>query len=105
MPPTNLQRPTIASLSAHVDDHEQRIEDLEQRLNKYDVIIARLDTIIDIMTQRIEATASKAENAIKGQELIEERNENANRWSAASIAVASSLIVGILMFILGYLIH
>ena len=105
MPPTSNQRPTIAVVASRVDDHEQRIEDLEQRLNKYDVIIARLDTIIDIMTQRIEATASKAEDAIKGQELIEERNENTNRWSTFGTSLAVSFIVGIAMFILGYLIH
>ena len=67
-------RPSIASVSTRVEDHERRIEDLEMRLAKYDVIIARLDTLIDVLSRRVETVAGKAEDAIEGQELIRERN-------------------------------
>jgi len=93
------------ALSARVEDHDRRIEDLETRLNKYDAIIVRLDTLIDILTKRVESTAQKAEDAIEGQEIIKERNEGAHRWSTATVAIASSLICSILMFILGYVLR
>ena len=110
MPP--MPRQSINAIVGRVDqhdqrieDHDQRIDDLETRLDRYDAIIVRLDTLIDILTRRVEATADKAEDAIEGQGLLKERNESAYRWSSASIALACSLIVGIAMFILGYLVH
>lgn len=103
MPPTT--RHTTSAINDRIDDHEQRIDDLERRLAKYDAIIVRLDTLIDVLTRRVEDTANKAEDAIEGQEIIQERNETAHRWSAASIAIATSLIVGVLCFILGYVLH
>jgi hypothetical protein len=99
------QRISTIAVAARVDDHDRRIGDLEVRLNKYDTIIARLDTLIDVLTKRIETTAEKADNAIEGQELINERNEGTHRWSTATIAIASSLISSILMFVLGHVIH
>ena len=98
-------RTNVASVNARVDDHEARIDLLEQREAKYDVILERLSTIAEFLTKRVEAVNTRVDEALEGQRVIEERNSSAHRWSAAGIALASSLIVGIVMFVVGYLIH
>src|SRR5579859_4308744 len=96
-------RPTLNSLNTRTNDHEQRIDNLEVRLAKYDVIIERLDTLINVLTQQVSRVDDRAGAAIDGQKLLNERNDGAYRWSTIWIAVATGLIVGILCFVIGYI--
>lgn len=103
--PAQQPRPNLVSTNERVDNHERRIGDLEQREAKYDVILERLSTIVEFLTQRIENVAARAENAIDGQGVAKERNEGAHRWATIGIALGSSAIVGIIMFIVGYVVR
>lgn len=105
MTPSASPRPTLNALNARVEDHEKRIDDLEIRLAKYDVILERLDVLIDVLTKQVSQVDQRASDAIEGQKLITERNDGAYRWATVWIAVATGLIVGILCFALGYVVH
>jgi len=97
MPPSH---PT--PLENRVTDHDERIEDLETRLSKYDAIITRLDVLIDVLSRHLEDTARRVDQAIDGQSVLRERNENAHRWATAGIAFASSAITGVLVALVIY---
>src|SRR5689334_19918095 len=105
-------RANITDIHARLDDHEEQLKEHSARLAKYDAIITRLDILVDTLTKyiehvedRVDHVAERAEEAIDGQTVLKERNEGANRWATIGIALASSLVVGILMFLLGYALH
>lgn len=98
-------RPNLVQVNARVDGHENRIDALEVRLAKYDVILERLDVLINVLTENMRHLTERAENAIDGQEVLRERNEGTHRWSAFSIALATGIIVGVLCFVVGYILH
>jgi hypothetical protein len=90
------------NLEARVDDHEDRIGDLETRLDRYDAIVTRLDVFIELLTKHLEDTAKRVDDAIEGQEVLKERNENAHRWATFGISFASSVITGVLVAVVIY---
>ena len=104
MTPSNPQRPTVATLNARVDDHEKRLEEHEARLDKYDAIIVRLDVLIDVLTKHVDHIEAKADTAIDSQKVIDLRNEGMHRWSTIAWAVGTSAVVGVLCFLLGYIV-
>lgn len=104
--PTNAPaKPTVASLSARLDEQDARLDKHEERLDKYDAIIVRLDVLIDVLTKHVEQIDDKASAAIEGQGILRERNDGAHRWATIGIALASSVVVGVLCFVLGYVLH
>ncbi len=99
---TTQHRANLSTLHARLDEQEDRLKDIEARLAKYDVIIERLSTLVEVYGSRIHDISERAEAAIDGQQVIAERNESAHRWSTVWISVASSTVVGVLMFVLGH---
>lgn len=100
---TPQHRTNITDIHARLADQDDRLKALEARLAKYDVIIERLNVLIDVLSESVHETAQKADDAIEGQTVIEERNAGAHRWATVSITLASSTIVGVLSFILGHM--
>ena len=94
--------PRANIVQTRIDDHESRIDNLEVRLAKYDIILERLDILINVLTENMKHLSERAEDAIDGQKVLTERNEGAHRWSAFGIALATGVIVGVLCFVLGY---
>lgn len=87
------------------DDHDDPLKDIEARLDKYDAVIARLDALIDVLTRRVEAVATRAEQALDGQSVIEEKADSAHRYAAIAWSIAGSGIVGTVGFLAGYVLH
>ena len=105
MTPAATPRPTLHSLNDRFEDHESRIDSLEVRLAKYDVILERLDVLVDVLTKQVNQVNDRTNAALEGQKLIAERNDGAYRWSTVWITVVTGLIVGILSFAIGYVMH
>lgn len=90
------------SLENRISDHDERIEDLETRLDRYDAIVTRLDVFIEVLTKHLEDTAKRVDDAIEGQGVLKERNENAHRWASIGISFASSVVTGVLISLIIY---
>jgi hypothetical protein len=90
------------SLESRITDHEERIDDLEARLGKYDAIVTRLDVFIEMLSKHLEDTSKRVDDAIDGQGVLKERNEQAHRMATFAIGFASSVVTGVLVAVVIY---
>jgi hypothetical protein len=95
-------RPTLASHESRLDNHQRRLDDHEARLDSYDKILVKLDTLIDVLTRHTESLDARVNAALDGQATLKERNEGTHRWSTAAWSVATGVIVGVIMFVVGH---